>query len=58
MGKNMILESFSEANGNNHYEKREGYVVEDWDLTSLSVGEAIVSIPSASPFSFKFDLFK
>ena len=58
MGKNMILESFPEANGSNHYEKREGYVVEDWDLTALSVGEAVVSLPSVNPFRFKFDIFK
>lgn len=58
MGKNMILESFPEANGSNHYEKREGYVVEDWDLTSLAVGEAVVSLPSSAPFRFKFDIFK
>ena len=58
MGKNMILESFSEANGSNHYEKREGFVVEDWDLTALSVGEAVVSLPSTPPFRFRFDLFK
>ncbi len=54
---NMILESFPEANGSMHYEKREGYTVEDWDLTSLSVGEAIVKLPSKEPFRFKFDLF-
>ena len=58
MGKNMILESFPEANGSNHYEKREGYVVEDWDLTALAVGEAVVSLPSVSPFRFKFDIFR
>lgn len=57
MGRNMILESFPEANGSMHYEKREGYTVEDWDLTSLSVGEAIVKLPSMEPFRFKFDLF-
>lgn len=57
MGRNMILESFPEANGSIHYEKREGYTVEDWDLTSLSVGEAIVKLPSVSPFRFQFDLF-
>ena len=57
MGRNMILESFPEANGSIHYEKREGYAVEDWDLTSLSVGEAIVKLPSMDPFRFKFDLF-
>ena len=54
----MILESFPEANGSNHYEKREGNVVEDWDLTALAVGEAIVSLPTVEPFRFKFDIFK
>ncbi len=53
----MILESFREANGSQHYEKREGFMVEDWDLASLSVGEAIVGLPTVSPFRFKFDLF-
>lgn len=57
MGRNMILESFPEANGSMHYEKREGYMVEDWDLTSLSIGEAIIKLPSMKPFRFKFDLF-
>lgn len=58
MGRNMILETFAEANGNIHYEKREGFAVEDWDLTSLSVGEAVVKLPSTAPFRFKFELFK
>jgi len=57
-GRNMLLETFSEANGNMHYEKREGYMVEDWDLCALSVGEAIVGLPSVPPFKFKFDLFR
>jgi len=56
-GRNMILETFVEATGKNHYEKREGYMVEDWDLASLAVGEAIVGLPSVSPFRYKFDLF-
>jgi type IV secretory pathway TraG/TraD family ATPase VirD4 len=56
-GRNMILETFREANGDPHYEKREGYMVEDWDLASLTVGEAIVGLPSVSPFRYKFDLF-
>ena len=57
-GKNMILETFQEANGSRIYEKREGYVVEDWDLVELNVGEAIVGLSSTPPFRFKFDLFK
>jgi type IV secretory pathway TraG/TraD family ATPase VirD4 len=57
-GKNMILESFAEPNGSRHYEKREGFMVEDWDLAALGVGEAIVGLPSASPFKYRFDLYK
>lgn len=56
-GRNMILETFREANGSPHYEKREGFMVEDWDLTSLEVGEAIIGLPSVAPFRYKFDLF-
>jgi len=56
-GRNMILEAFTEANGNSHYEKREGYMVEDWDLAALKVGEAIVGLPAVLPFKYKFDLF-
>ena len=57
MGKNVVVEAFSEASGVNHYEKREGHVVEDWDLTSLSVGEAIISLPTNAPFRFKIDMY-
>ena len=56
-GRNLILETFAEANGIRKYEKREGYMVEDWDLAALSVGEAIVGLPSVAPFKFKFDLY-
>ncbi|MDR2443340.1 MAG: type IV secretion system DNA-binding domain-containing protein [Deltaproteobacteria bacterium] len=56
-GRNLILETFAEAGGSRHYEKREGYMVEDWDLADLCVGEAIVGLPSVAPFKFKFDIF-
>lgn len=32
---------------------RDAYVVEDWDIASLNVGEAIVSMPNTGPFRFK-----
>jgi len=56
-GRNLILETFAEADGRNHYEKREGYMVEDWDQASLGVGEAIVGLFSVPPFRFTFGLF-
>lgn len=34
-GRNMVLETYPEANGNRQYDKREGFVVEDWDLVGL-----------------------
>ena len=38
-------------------EQRDGYVVEDWDITNLQVGEAVVGLPYKEPFIFKFDEF-
>lgn len=57
-GHNLLLESFAEASGSRHYELREGYIVEDWDLMKLKVGEAIVGLPSTPPFKYKFDLYQ
>ena len=57
MGKNMIIETFHEADGRMHYEKREGFTVEDWDLINLSVGDAVVKLPLHKPFQFHFDPF-
>lgn len=56
-GRNMVFEKYPIASGQYHCERREGFSVEDWDMTDLSVGEAIVGLPSAPPFRFKFDLF-
>ena len=39
-------------------EKRMGSTVEDWDLNSLKVGEAIVGLPFAKPFRFYFDIYR
>lgn len=38
-------------------EQRDGYVVEDWDISNLSVGQAIVELPNAEPFIFTFDRY-
>lgn len=38
-------------------ENREGMVVEDWDLTKLKTGQAIVGLPEQEPFLFQFDLY-
>lgn len=38
-------------------ERRDGYVVEDWDLTNLKIGQAIIGFPEYEPFVFRFDLW-
>ena len=36
---------------------REGYVVEDWDLTSLSQGQAVIGLNNTPPFRFEFEQY-
>jgi len=36
-------------------ERRDGYVVEDWDITNLRTGQAIVGLAGYEPFTFQFD---
>lgn len=57
-GKNIVLEQYKTANNTLLEEKREGKTVEDWDLTNLNLGEAIVGLPFEKPFKFQFDLFR
>ena len=33
---------------------REAYVVEDWDISNLGLGEAIIGLPGMPPFKFRF----
>ena len=37
---------------------RDANVVEDWDITGLPVGRAIIGLPSQEPFLFQFDRFR
>ena len=39
-------------------EQRDGFVVEDWDITNLQLGEAIIGLPGSEPFVFRFDEYK
>ena len=34
---------------------REAHVVEDWDISNLGLGEAIIGLPGKPPFRFKFN---
>lgn len=38
-------------------EQRNANVVEDWDISNLEVGQAIVGIPNQQPFLFKVDRY-
>ena len=56
-GKNIIMEKYQRLDNQIVEEKRNGQTVEDWDLNSLRVGEAIVGLPFSQPFRFYFDLY-
>jgi len=55
-GKNRKLEIYSSALQSKGIteEVRDAYVVEDWDITNLKTGEAIIGMPGKEPFVFKF----
>lgn len=57
-GENLLLEQYKTLDNRIVEEKRGGHTVEDWDLTSLKVGEAIVGLPFEKPFRFYFDMYK
>ena len=57
-GKNIVLEKYQMLDNRIVEEKRNGHTVEDWDLNSLKVGEAIVGLPFSQPFRFHFDIYK
>lgn len=59
-GKNIKLERYvpTIATKGMIEEKRESYVVEDWDISRLRTGEAIIGFPGEPPFLFKFDLYE
>lgn len=57
-GKNIVLEQYKSSNNTIVEDKREGRTVEDWDLNSLRIGEAIVGLAFEKPFRFQFDLYR
>ena len=58
-GKNQKLDTYLPSlQGKGLIEtQREGNVVEDWDISNLDIGEAIVGLPNQEPFIFKFDKY-
>ncbi len=57
-GQNMVLEQYKTGSNTLEEERRKGNTVEDWDLTDLRIGEAVVGLPFQQPFKFKFDLYR
>jgi len=57
-GKNIVLEKYQRLDNQMTEDKRNGQTVEDWDMNTLNVGEAIVGLPFSHPFRFHFDIFK
>lgn len=39
-------------------EQRDGHVVEDWNISGLQLGEAIIGLPWQEPFLFRFDRYQ
>jgi type IV secretory pathway TraG/TraD family ATPase VirD4 len=57
-GKNIVLEKYQMLDNRIVEEKRNGQTVEDWDLNTLKIGEAIVGLPFSQPFRFYFDMYR
>lgn len=57
-GKNIVLEQYKSSSNILIEEKREGKTVEDWDLNSLNIGEAIIGFPFEKPFKFQFNQYR
>ena len=57
-GQNMVLEQYRMMDNHTVEDKRIGNTVEDWDLNSLRVGEAIVGLPFSPPFRFYFEMYR
>jgi len=59
-GKNRKLDIYSSALQSRGITEqvRDANVVEDWDITRLGVGEAIIGLPGVEPFVFSFSKYK
>ena len=59
-GRNQKLEAYLPINqrGGIVETQREANVVEDWDITRLKTGEAIIGLPQQEPFVLQLDKYK
>ena len=56
-GKNFTVTKHGTGNDKTLPYPREGFSVEDWELTTLKKGQAIVIDPESAPFIFQFPNF-
>lgn len=56
-GRNQKLDAYLPAVQSKGFieTQREANVVEDWDISRLKIGEAIIGLPSVEPFIFRFN---
>ena len=57
-GKNILIDEYQQNDGTYVAPQRDGYTVEDWDMKSLKIGEAFISLPFSYPFRFYFKEYK
>ena len=57
-GKNISAYQYIDPANNPREEIREGNAVEDWDITVLSKGEAIIGLDGEKPFKFYIERFR
>ena len=56
-GTNYIVEQKKSLSNVINEEYKSAYVVEDWDVRNLGLGEAIIGFPFGEPFKFQFDKY-
>lgn len=55
----LAYQDFNFSSGNGYCNtQREGYVVEDWDILKLSMGQAFVKLAGLDPIKYRFRIFK
>lgn len=57
-GKNYYSLSYFNSAGEFVEDNREGYSVEDWELTNLKIGQAVIGLVDYRPFYFEFEEYR
>lgn len=58
-GENIVISEYLNTYKNTMVsQERQGHTVEDWDQTSLGVGQAVIGLGDELPFLFQFDEYQ